>query len=289
MFLLEQLSDKDVHIDVILLCETFLSDNTKSIANLRGFQCFHRVRQDRSGGGVSLFISKNFTVTREFSTPFNENIESLFVECVLHSKKITIGEIYRIPNTNPASFVNDIQHLLNSLPTNDLFIFGTDQNIDFLAVKSYKSANDLLEVCLENSCVPYISRPTRVTHSSATLIDNIYLKSAKYVDVVSCILLEDLSDHYPCLMQLELGKKTDGYSYFSTRKLNDAKILELNHKLIHEDWECLREMDVNELYEHVIMKIIHYLDEIAPLKTEIVSKGRVFTEPWMTVKLSKYY
>src|SRR6218665_3450330 len=52
--------------------------------------------------------------------------------------------------------------------------------------------------------VPTILRPTRITEFSATLIDNIFTNSLCQ-DLDSCILIEDISDHLPILLFLNLN------------------------------------------------------------------------------------
>ena len=50
-----------------------------------------------------------------------------------------------------------------------------------------------------------ITRPTRITHTSATLIDNIYVKCDKYENIKSTIITTDISDHLPIITFI--GKK----------------------------------------------------------------------------------
>ena len=46
--------------------------------------------------------------------------------------------------------------------------------------------------------IPLITRPTRVTETSATLIDNIFtIKSISYNESMYGILVSDISDHNP--------------------------------------------------------------------------------------------
>ena len=59
--------------------------------------------------------------------------------------------------------------------------------------------------------VPCITKPTRVTKSSATLIDNIFVPLNLVPNVSSYIIIEDMSDHLPIVMILsdvEIGGKS---------------------------------------------------------------------------------
>ena len=60
--------------------------------------------------------------------------------------------------------------------------------------------------------VPCITKPTRVTKSSATLIDNIFVPLNLVPNMSSYIIIEDMSDHLPIVMILsdvEIGEKVN--------------------------------------------------------------------------------
>ena len=54
--------------------------------------------------------------------------------------------------------------------------------------------------------LPTIFLPRRVTYTTVTLIDNIYI-SKILNDIRSDVILNDMSDHYPCIALVNLGKK----------------------------------------------------------------------------------
>ena len=52
-------------------------------------------------------------------------------------------------------------------------VLGSDQKFDYLKVNSHNNTSDLLDAV---GVLPTIRKLTRITHASATLIDNIYVK-----------------------------------------------------------------------------------------------------------------
>ena len=50
-----------------------------------------------------------------------------------------------------------------------------DHNLDLLKVNSHKKTKEFLECNLENGMIPQITKPTRITHTSAILIDNVMI------------------------------------------------------------------------------------------------------------------
>ena len=65
-------------------------------------------------------------------------------------------------------------------------------------MNSYKTSTDLLHIYLAANTIPTITKLTRITHTSATLIDNIYLRHTTPF-VHSAILFSDISDHLPII------------------------------------------------------------------------------------------
>ena len=55
---------------------------------------------------------------------------------------------------------------------------------------------EFIELLMAASFSPSISKPTRVTELSATLIDNIFSNSTPPPETAG-IVLSDISDHYP--------------------------------------------------------------------------------------------
>ncbi len=56
----------------------------------------------------------------------------------------------------------------------------TDQYIDYMKINNDQNASNLPYVFFSVGALPVIKRPTRITHTSATLIDDIYVKNDKY-------------------------------------------------------------------------------------------------------------
>ena len=86
-------------------------------------------------------------------------------------------------------------------------VIGTDQNMDYMKVDSNTHVSDLLDVFITNGVLPTITRPTRINHTSATLIDNMYVKSNSYENVHSRILNSDMSDHFPVIVCMGKTKR----------------------------------------------------------------------------------
>ncbi|KAK2151928.1 hypothetical protein LSH36_345g01019 [Paralvinella palmiformis] len=55
-------------------------------------------------------------------------------------------------------------------------ILATDQNFDFAKINTQTNTSDLFDIFYSRNFIPTITKPTRITPSSTTIIDNIYVK-----------------------------------------------------------------------------------------------------------------
>ena len=130
----------------------------------------------------------------------NEFIESLFIEVLvqndLNNKNIIIGVIYRPPDTDINLFVALITDMLAVIKTErkTCYIMG-DFNINLINATNHIPTSEFLEVMYSHAFTPLITKPTRITSSTATLIDNIFTNRA--CNSFHGILLTDISDHLP--------------------------------------------------------------------------------------------
>ena len=140
---------------------------------------------------------------RDDLSRFDDDIESIFIEIEKDQngchKNIVNGVIYRPPNQNLKHFTEKVNDLVHSLKSEKkcCYLLG-DNNINLLNYDQHVPTGEFVDMLSSNGFLPLITRPTRVTPTSATLIDNIYTNNI--ADVSHCmqgLLVTDVSDHYP--------------------------------------------------------------------------------------------
>ena len=105
--------------------------------------------------------------------------------------------MYRVPNSSCPDSITNYELITNKLQNeNKEIIIGTYQNVDNLNIYCAYSKH-LLETFFAACLVPTITRPTRFTSESATLIDNIYVSGIRLEYLRSGVLVTDISDHFP--------------------------------------------------------------------------------------------
>ena len=107
-----------------------------------------------------------------------------------------------------------------------------DHNMDLLKCNVHKSTKKFLDGLVDHQITPTITQPTRITRTSAMLIDNIFVSDKLHKSFDSAILLLDISDHLPSLVLLKQTKILNKEPLeFESRNLNSNKISEIKDNL----------------------------------------------------------
>ena len=134
-----------------------------------------------------------------------------------------------------------------------------------------------LETTLEYNLIPTITKPTRVTHNSTTLIDNILLKTENHELHQSKVIIDNISDHYPSLIVLEDFNLTKcAPRQIKRRKIGTKEINEKKARLANINWETkLATKSTNEAFSMFHDKLTKIIDMVAPEKMMFESKKKL--------------
>ena len=276
--------------DIIMLCETWQSKNNP-IPIFEGYQVVQKYREHRKGGGVAILVSENLNYKRRPDLESNTNVlEYCAIEVKLARENVICCSCYRAPNTDVKIFQTEYESLLDRLkPCKSKIIMGMDHNLDLLKYSKHRPTREFIHMNENFDLVPCITRPTRITHSSATLIDNIFVNTEQVRELRSVILINDISDHLPTCTILEnvnLGKKKKKKIF--SRKITKNSLSMIKNELSAINWEThlvrngVNMTDVDSLFNCVHSKICNSIEKHAPVKERIVYEHCIKSEPWMT-------
>ena len=132
--------------------------------------------------------------------------------------------------------------------------------------------------------LPCISKPTRVTNKSASLIDNILISRGLQRNFDSFIITEDISDHFAYLSVIrDQNKSMKGPRFIKTRNLDDLKIDDIIKKLQEFDWtDILSPLDTKDGFEIFHSTLLSTIDLVAPEIEARIRKNQTAKDPWIT-------
>ena len=248
-----QLFLKSTNVDwqIICLSESWLSKELESLYGLDTYKSFFMSRANKSAGGSAIYI-KTGLQPQPLNPPVFKTAEVVCVELNYNqNQKVVVCQVYRAPNTNVILFMEEMERCLSWLDTQrkSVFISG-DFNLDLFSINSNQAAQMFFNLMCSFGFLPTISKTTRHTNSSDTLIDNIFSNRLRAVNT-SGIIVNDLSDHFPIFASSSFGNeavqcveavsfmtcfdynKTDDMKHFLRCELNDIQN-ENNPELIAE-------------------------------------------------------
>ena len=297
--------------DILILVETWLENSYIKLYQLPGYEFILIPRQGKKGGGVGAYISLNlnFVVRKDLMTNFKVlSFELLIFEIITKAYgSIMFLCVYRPPSTSINMFItefsNVVGELINAKPSQNLLTVG-DYNIDMINMNNVCTRSFLNAMATYN-LIPAIFTPTRVTDTSTSLIDNLFVTSDVQLDQCGSIS-DDIADHFPIFAVI----KTNGLTSEAVCKTNsnDNKMrkygkknythfniimknfnwVELHRKIIHLHF--FENKSADELYDFFFDSFYGIYNEAFPLHSQKRSRNcnqrsKLSNDPWMTPEL----
>ena len=214
------------------------------------------------------------------------HLEHIVVELKTNKENILLVSGYRPPNANYKVFIKEYMTLLKKLKKlkQHKIILGIDHNLDLLKTHLHRQTNQFIENNLELDLVPCISKPTRITRKTATLIDNVFLSQSLQYQMHPHLVIEDLSNHLPILIILkDLNKCISGNTLIRSRNLNPINLEKVNNDIRNHDWQSLLS-DVNadqgfSIFHKILCSTI---DKHAPEMVKRINPKKIIRNPWIT-------
>lgn len=163
-----------------------------------------------------------------------------------------------------------------------IYICG-DFNINLLNSEKHPETDDFLSTMYSMSLYPSITKPSRITSSSATLIDNIFTNDIQN-ESINGLFICDVTDHLPVftIKEWKCWKKPNLQITSQKHLLNEQTIGALFNALSEQDWGTVyNEENVDNAYNNFIQTFIKLYNKYCPL---INCKNRKRYEhcPWLT-------
>ena len=252
-------------------------------------------RNNNCGGGVGMFIKNGLSYEElDFKNSFVEGVyESQWLKVTLPDKSSRIiGNIYR-PNTAPRGNLSQAieihSSIISSIKSNKQhkkcsIQILSDFNVNILNYKNHSQTAEYVDFHFCQGLLPMITKPTRIYHRSASLIDHIFTSPTENLVTVG-VLTSAISDHLATFILEEVGYQPEKTSEFiKTRQVNDENTAKFKALLSSTDWDSLDNPEPQLYYDNIFSKIDSHFNQAFPF---VKRRAKFKTSPsWFTKSLA---
>ena len=155
-----------------------------------------------------------------------------------------------------------------------------DFNIDLLKFRSHCKTSDYLDNIFSHGFIPTITKPTRVTKNSATLIDHIYSNNIS-TSTTSGIIITDVADHFGTFYSAcDEKRSSKSIQYKKARFYTENNLLNFKKLLDDTDFSHILQINCpNESFNKFISKYKNAFDKAFPLKSVKINNKYIKREP----------
>ncbi len=287
---------------IISVSETWLKPSDKlSSCTINGYDFISAPRKNnKSGGGSGLYIS-NLLSYIIYNDPANSLPEDVCDACAVElindkAPNVIIVSLYRPPNTDVKVFDLKLSKYIKNIiasSKNKKLILTADWNIDFLKASSNSVTDQFLNNMLSFGLLPTITVPTRITETTATLLDN-FFTNFSLDKILTRAIYDDISDHLPILINIaekhssslihpspEISTSLPIFNTFNAKKFENY--------LATEDWSLLNKNDIalpaNAAFDLFLNKFKTLFDKAFKSNKPQPKRDKNSFQPWMTSSL----
>ena len=269
----------------LFFCETKLSNYIEHLYNIPNYNAYHN-NLSRHSGGVSLYINTKLDSKLRPELSIQEAyLEAIFVEISLASgDTIVVGQIYRRPHTDKKMFLDKLKGILDVVRNeNKLCIISGDYNIDLLKAEVDNSVHDLIATFNTQLFFNTIVKPTRVTSTSATLIDHIWTNNFNN-NIKNGIIYTDISDHFPVFSVFKINscKVKDSKISITYRDFSEANISLFKDCISNVCWDlAYASSNPNVIYDNFVNIFNACFNKFFPVNVKQI-KRKSYAKPYIT-------
>ena len=302
---LRMLADENIFFSAIALQECWLSKDVDiNQFTIPGYHTpiWQEQHCGRKGGLVTYVLDKyeKPIARKELYTP-SKWWEGLFID-IKHEtipNKITIGNIYRPPRDNYSNssidqFLTPMKTILSSLTKEkSSLLLGGDYNINLLQCESRPKYQEFFDEFVALGLLPQMTLPTHFSKKSATLIDQIFLRTSNSIHQnKSGMILTKISDHIPCFTSLSLPNQTKKRPQYVTIRDNSPQAIAnwngaISDALSHTHIDSNITTNPNETYIQLDKILQETKEENLPQKTVKFNRYKHKINPWISYAIIK--
>jgi len=268
-------------IDIIILTESWELNNLNEF-NIDGYNIYYNKSNYNKNDGVVVYANKKLVGSLDVQI-LNELAFSNLTFTYLNFS-FSIIALYRPPSFSASLFLDNLDGFLSSNMGSQIQMLLGDINLN-LATSNDNDVNNYKNIMSGHGFSSLINSPTRVTSTSASCLDHIYIRMQKIVktSLKPVVLETHITDHYSTLLHIDF----QGTSINSNKSPKFIKTVDfgiVEEYLKNEEWvDVYQESTSDSSYSCFIEKLQNYIDR-GSVTIEIKNKRKKI-KPWITDEL----
>lgn len=275
--------------DIIILSE--IRHNIEEILNFSFSNYKHHLTYpvNNKCGGVAILIKNDIShkLIPEYQI-LHQGIENLVIKVETTSDPLYISGIYKHPNIRPETVLKLLKDQNSYIPSNAKLIIAGDLNIDYCKYESSNQIKNYFDSLLSKKVYQLITAPTRITCNSKTIIDHLYIRTNKLINIYRGIFVDPISDHLCTFIQIQQKVHTNYSNRPFVRIMGDNNITYFRNEInlhLNAMYPIYKHQSSNESWNAFLEIISTNYDKCFPLKKLSIKKYK--TKPWITEGLKK--
>ena len=181
-------------------------------------------------------------------------------------------------------FISDLEIVLNQVDNDKTTVLTGDINIDIIKF-SNEDVVTYMTTLMSYGYLPYITIPSRITYSSMTCIDHIFIRLArreKVLNILSGLFYCDISDNLPCFTSIKHNRTCCIGERPMTRLFGEKNSTSFVQRMEAENWNEIYS-EGGDYYTKFITVVLRIFQQSFPVVR--VSRKRWRDKPWVTKAL----
>jgi hypothetical protein len=242
--------------------------------NIPGYRYIRKDRKNKGGGGFMVYVRDGVNFVHRDDLECDE-LESVCLEVLIpHQKSLFVSYVYRSPE-QLCEWYDTFERQLEKLDAiSDNIIIMGDLNIDYMNLDNVNpSWKDIVKAY---NLQQVVDVPTRITHTSQTLIDHVYTNRPDLVKNVE-VPYKAVSDHFPVhitwgkQVMMANGGSHKSISYRVNKNFNKFDFL---HDLSKDFTEISLGDDLDNAMSDMNQVLLQNIDKHAPVIQKRVKRER---------------
>lgn len=238
-------------LDLLLLTEINVDEDTCNTFNLDGFHSYHLCRKGRKGGGILAFVNDS-CLSERMEITFNQ-AELMVLEVSKLETFFKVCVVYRPPDLSTTLFCDEFSKLLDKLNASKNLVLAGDFNLDVLNT-SKQGVNDYLDLIsgfgLDNVIVDVTREEYLGNKITVSCIDHILVRMTD-LTIFGGVIRKKIADHYftACVAFTE-NEAAEEQSQNKESVIIDSK--KVDNLIAQYDWNSLLCLDHLILYDTMV-------------------------------------